>query len=195
MKPISTSVAVILLALLSGEAVATPACMTKAEARAAYPRAHLYWSGSNRCWSDRAGRSSARRYRPAVDDSEPVKKPPPPFPLPSDTPTLTEAPKPPPKEPEYPDARLQRLAEQRLSDKRAADALANARAMARVMSQFDDELPSAVMRPMRDFTVPPPEPPGLDPMMRWSLALSGFVAVSVAAALLSRHYWPRIVGS
>jgi hypothetical protein len=43
------------LLILSFAAVGSPSCMTKREARAHYPRAHLYWHGSAHCWDNRRG--------------------------------------------------------------------------------------------------------------------------------------------
>lgn len=38
------------LAFASSPAIASPACMTQAEARAKFPTQHLWWHGPNRCW-------------------------------------------------------------------------------------------------------------------------------------------------
>jgi len=51
------------LLILSFAASGSPSCMTKSEARAHYPRAHLYWHGQNRCWDNRHGR---RLYRDPI---------------------------------------------------------------------------------------------------------------------------------
>jgi hypothetical protein len=46
------------LALLAALASILPAhadgaCLSRSEARAAYPGSHLYWHGRDRCWDDR----------------------------------------------------------------------------------------------------------------------------------------------
>jgi hypothetical protein len=173
MKTLSSSAAIILLAL-TADVAATPACMTKREARAAFPNAHLYWSGENRCWSDRRGQASSRRYRQATDEPvEPVKKPPP-FPLPSDEHKFVEQ-QSPPAPPEYPDARLQKLAEQRAAEVETAQPIA----------------PEVEPKPVRIF-VPPP-PPFLNPIVRWSMAIAICASFSVATWLLSRRYLSKTV--
>jgi hypothetical protein len=62
------------VAIMMGPSLAygSPACMTQSEARAKFPKAHLYWYGSERCWNDSAAFSSrafaavpARSSRPA----------------------------------------------------------------------------------------------------------------------------------
>jgi hypothetical protein len=42
------------------------ACMTESEARAKFPKAHLYWHGSEHCWDDRPGYGSHADVRPAL---------------------------------------------------------------------------------------------------------------------------------
>src|SRR6516164_4913491 len=45
------------------------ACMTKSDARAKFPEAHLYWHGSEHCWDDRPGygsRAAAADVRPTL---------------------------------------------------------------------------------------------------------------------------------
>lgn len=42
--------------LFPSTAKASPGCMTHGEARAKWPKAHLYWSGPNHCWSNRRER-------------------------------------------------------------------------------------------------------------------------------------------
>lgn len=66
MKLLALSVA---LACLTAHAEASPACPTKAEARAKYPRAHIWHSGPNRCWSNRRGEFSRQAS---------IEEPPPP---------------------------------------------------------------------------------------------------------------------
>lgn len=38
------------IALASSPALASPSCMTQSEARAKFPKEHLWWHGPNRCW-------------------------------------------------------------------------------------------------------------------------------------------------
>lgn len=38
------------MALASSPALASPSCMTQSEARAKFPKEHLWWHGPNRCW-------------------------------------------------------------------------------------------------------------------------------------------------
>jgi hypothetical protein len=54
------------------------ACLSKREARAIWPRAHLYWHSANHCWDNRRG---GRRYHGIMFASraEAPKKPPPPI--------------------------------------------------------------------------------------------------------------------
>ncbi len=65
----------LVLALLLGagaaqSARATPQCMTMAEARAAFPRAHIYWHTPKHCWDDSPKR---REVQPAAEKAaEPV---------------------------------------------------------------------------------------------------------------------------
>jgi hypothetical protein len=46
-------VALVAFVASSVPARASPACLTLAEARAAYPGKHLYWHGARHCWDDR----------------------------------------------------------------------------------------------------------------------------------------------
>jgi hypothetical protein len=62
--------AVLLGTAVSGFANAEPSCMTKAEARAAFPRANLYWHTAKHCWNNIPG--GQRRY----DAAKPVEKSP-----------------------------------------------------------------------------------------------------------------------
>jgi hypothetical protein len=41
---------------------ASASCMTKREARAIWPRAHIYWHSADHCWDNRRGRHG-RRYK------------------------------------------------------------------------------------------------------------------------------------
>jgi hypothetical protein len=49
----STAVAV---AMTSSPSIASPSCMTQAEARVKFPTQHLWWHGPNRCWDATPGR-------------------------------------------------------------------------------------------------------------------------------------------
>ena len=72
MKVTSNSVAAIVAAALTSSSAAAPVCMTKQEARAKYPRAHLYYGfdgSGGRCWSNQRG--SGRRYQPRRDPQPP----------------------------------------------------------------------------------------------------------------------------
>lgn len=44
------------LALAPSSSIASPSCMTQAEARAKFPTQHLWWHGANRCWDATPGR-------------------------------------------------------------------------------------------------------------------------------------------
>ncbi|MBA7486843.1 hypothetical protein ES707_22404 [subsurface metagenome] len=64
------------LALASSPSIASPACMTQAEARAKFPTQHLWWHGANRCWDATPGRRQlAKRIeaRKQVDAEPEVK--------------------------------------------------------------------------------------------------------------------------
>ena len=173
-KASSISFAAVLLALGSVDASAASSCMTHREAREAFPRAHLYWSGHDHCWSDQRGRATARRHYRQEDDPPPVKKPPP-FPLPSDAVEIANVAPPaePGPQPEYADERLQKLA-----DQRAGDATA----------QIEAELPvRAVDKPM---PLPLPDPPELpNHVLRWSAAMAACVVVAVVTGFLSRRWF------
>lgn len=49
-------------------AVGSPSCMTKEEARKAYPRDHIYWHGPQHCWDNNGG---GRRQKPATVSENP----------------------------------------------------------------------------------------------------------------------------
>lgn len=68
---LSSTVALVALVALGLAADASPSCPTKREARAAHPRAHLYWHGSERCWDNRRG-GSRFRERNRKRDRDPV---------------------------------------------------------------------------------------------------------------------------
>lgn len=44
------AISAIALVFMLQTASATPSCMTRDEARAKHPRAHLYWHGVKHCW-------------------------------------------------------------------------------------------------------------------------------------------------
>jgi hypothetical protein len=48
------------VAIMMGPSLAygSPACMTQSEARAKFPKAHLYWHGREHCWNDSAAFNS-----------------------------------------------------------------------------------------------------------------------------------------
>src|SRR5262249_61259657 len=67
--------AALLGAAVSGFANAEPSCMTEAEARAAHPRAHLYWHTARRCWDNIPGgqqRYDVAKPPPAVPQAKPA---------------------------------------------------------------------------------------------------------------------------
>lgn len=49
-------------------AAGSPSCMTKDEARKAFPGDHIYWHGPQRCWDNNGGR---RRQKPAAANANP----------------------------------------------------------------------------------------------------------------------------
>ena len=57
----------IAVAIMMGPSLAygSPACMTQSEARAKFPKAHLYWHGREHCWNDRAAIQFSRTCRSA----------------------------------------------------------------------------------------------------------------------------------
>jgi len=63
----ATVVGMLIAFLVSGGAVGAPSCMTKAEARAIWPRAHLYWHTADHCWDNRAG--GGRRYAARAEET------------------------------------------------------------------------------------------------------------------------------
>jgi hypothetical protein len=64
------------LALASSPSIASPSCMTQAEARAKFPTQHLWWHGPNRCWDATPGRRQlAKRIEARKQaDAEPEVK-------------------------------------------------------------------------------------------------------------------------
>jgi hypothetical protein len=71
--------------LLSTAADASPSCMTKSEARRAFPSSHIYWYGSRHCWNVTPGR---RQHARTHAHSPP---PPPPIPVLAAEPSAREA--------------------------------------------------------------------------------------------------------
>jgi len=58
------AIIVVTVAVVSTPSLASPSCMTITEARAAFPKKHLYWHGPNRCWDANPGRQRlAQRAR------------------------------------------------------------------------------------------------------------------------------------
>jgi hypothetical protein len=66
----------------------SPACMTESEARAKFPKAHLYTRGSEHCWNDSA--ANGLRALPAVPVHS--QRPRAAVPAPSPRPALAAAP-------------------------------------------------------------------------------------------------------
>jgi hypothetical protein len=60
-------VAIAITLIVIAAAAAAPACMTQAEARAMFPRAHLYWHTLHRCWDDRGLMTGLKNYRAPID--------------------------------------------------------------------------------------------------------------------------------
>lgn len=59
----ATSAIIGIIGAIAVPAVGSPLCMTKEEARKAYPRDHIYWHGPQRCWDNNG---EHRRQRLAV---------------------------------------------------------------------------------------------------------------------------------
>src|SRR5205085_11619314 len=89
--PMRVAVIVVAIALASASlpAHASPSCMTQNEARAKFPKQHLWWHGPNRCWdATPSGRqhlaqrikarkqADARTERDAVEEKKPEEKKP-----------------------------------------------------------------------------------------------------------------------
>jgi hypothetical protein len=70
-------------------AYASPACMTECEARAKFPKAHLYTHGSEHCWNDSA--ANGFRALPTVPVHSPRHPPRAAVPAPSPRPALAAA--------------------------------------------------------------------------------------------------------
>jgi hypothetical protein len=65
------------LALVSSPAISSPSCMTQSEARAKFPKEHLWWHGAGHCWDATppsrarlAQRNKSREARPVQADAE-----------------------------------------------------------------------------------------------------------------------------
>jgi hypothetical protein len=65
----------IAVAIMMGPSLAygSPACMTQSEARAKFPKAHLYWHGREHCWNDRAPFSSRALAAGPAPSSRPTQ--------------------------------------------------------------------------------------------------------------------------
>jgi hypothetical protein len=63
------------VAIMMGPSLAygSPACMTQSEARAKFPKAHLYWYGSERCWNESAAFSSRAQAPVPAPSSRPAQ--------------------------------------------------------------------------------------------------------------------------
>jgi hypothetical protein len=79
------AIIVVAVALASTPALASPSCMTQSEARAKFPKSHLWWHGSDRCWDATApnrhrlaqrnkSRETKRASRQAQDEREEVEE-------------------------------------------------------------------------------------------------------------------------
>jgi hypothetical protein len=76
-------------------AYGSPACMTESEARAKFPKAHLYTHGSEHCWNDSA--ANGLRALPAEPVHSPRHPPRAAVPAPSPRPALAAEPVPSPR--------------------------------------------------------------------------------------------------
>ena len=54
-------------------AYGSPDCMTQSEARAKFPKAHLYWHGREHCWNDRPAFSSSALAAVPAPSSPPAQ--------------------------------------------------------------------------------------------------------------------------
>jgi hypothetical protein len=63
------------VAIMMGSSLAygSPACMTQSEARAKFPKAHLYWHGREHCWNDRPAFSSSALAAVPAPSSPPAQ--------------------------------------------------------------------------------------------------------------------------
>ncbi|MGB8563022.1 MAG: hypothetical protein WCD83_06360, partial [Pseudolabrys sp.] len=63
------------VAIMMGPSLAygSPACMTQSEARAKFPKAHLYWHGREHCWNDRTPFSSRALAAVPAPSSRPAQ--------------------------------------------------------------------------------------------------------------------------
>ena len=66
--------------LLSSPAMASPQCLTKAEARERYNSKHLYWHTDERCWDDHRHNDRdwplAKPAQPPAIDPQPISRTP-----------------------------------------------------------------------------------------------------------------------
>jgi hypothetical protein len=78
----------LMLLLLSTAADASRSCMTKREARRAFPSSHVYWYGSRHCWNVAPGRRHHARAHAHTYQRPPS---PPPIPVLAAEPSAREA--------------------------------------------------------------------------------------------------------
>jgi len=85
---------ILAVAIMIGPSLAygSPACMTESEARAKFPKAHLYMHGSEHCWNDSA--ATGFRALPAAPVQSPRRLARAAVPAPSPRPALAAAPVP-----------------------------------------------------------------------------------------------------
>jgi hypothetical protein len=184
MKSISSVMAIILLTCTTTDAMASPSCMTRQEARAAFPRAHLYWAGEQRCWSDKAGRSQARRYRREPVSNDDVEMP---KPLPA--PPKIMVPEPPQQNTTatqsaqfFNDAWVKQMDEQRAAMEQFAAKLALS-SQARAMESEEEPLQTEPVKA---------EVPAIL-WVRWAGALVAFIGIAVIGGLASRRWLPNLM--
>ena len=63
---LTATVVFLSIAAALGAASASPACHSLAEARRAFPSAHLYWHGPGHCWDNNNAHTSGQRSEPAA---------------------------------------------------------------------------------------------------------------------------------
>lgn len=66
---------ILVVAIMIGPswAYGSPTCMTASEARAKFPKAHLYWHGREHCWNDRPAFSSSALAAVPAPSSPPAQ--------------------------------------------------------------------------------------------------------------------------
>ena len=64
------------LVAMTSAASASPGCMSKREARAAFPTRHIYWHGEDHCWDTHPARQ-ARHHRHRAEPEREVRQVPP----------------------------------------------------------------------------------------------------------------------